>query len=383
MSMRNKIIASIIMAVTIAFSTVAQDFRPPYPIGTPLKDNPNFIGQAYLTPITEVKDLNVPMFNVTFEPGCRNSWHRHSGGQLLIATAGVGYYQEKGKPARRLFPGDIVEIAPGVEHWHGSAPDSWFAHLAVECNPASNEVTWLDPVNDADYLSATTASTDRYTEENKVLDKRQQAIVAIASYTGNGDLEHLEDALRQGLDAGMTVNEIKEILVQAYAYAGFPRSLRGIQTFMSLLDKRKAAGITDVEGREATPVKEMTDSEKYQLGKRTLAELSGIPADSPAKGYSVFAPIIDKFLKKHLFADIFDRDILTWKDRELATVSILAGVGKVEPMAYGHIGICLILGITPDQLAALLNIIEINLGPEYSNPLREVLENVSKKSNTK
>lgn len=381
--MVNKIIASIIMAVTIAFSTVAQDFRPPYPIGTPLKDNPNFIGQAYLTPMTEVKDLNMPMFNVTFEPGCRNSWHRHSGGQLLIATAGVGYYQEKGKPARRLFPGDIVEIAPGVEHWHGSAPDSWFAHLAVECNPASNEVTWLDPVNDADYLSATTASTDRYTEENKVLDKRQQAIVAIASYTGNGDLEHLEDALRQGLDAGMTVNEIKEILVQAYAYAGFPRSLRGIQTFMSLLDKRKAAGITDVEGREATPVKEMTDSEKYQLGKRTLAELSGIPADSPAKGYSVFAPIIDKFLKKHLFADIFDRDILTWKDRELATVSILAGVGKVEPMAYGHIGICLILGITPDQLAALLNIIEINLGPEYSNPLREVLENVSKKSNTK
>lgn len=383
MSMRNKIIASIIMAVTIAFSTVAQDFRPPYPIGTPLKDNPNFIGQAYLTPITEVKDLNVPMFNVTFEPGCRNSWHRHSGGQLLIATAGVGYYQEKGKPARRLFPGDIVEIAPGVEHWHGAAPDSWFAHLAVTCNPDTNKVTWLNPVNDADYLSATTASTDRYTEENKVLDKRQQAIVAIASYTGNGDLEHLEDALRQGLDAGMTVNEIKEILVQAYAYAGFPRSLRGIQTFMSLLDKRKAAGITDVEGREATPVKEMTDSEKYQLGKRTLAELSGIPADSPAKGYSVFAPIIDKFLKKHLFADIFDRDILTWKDRELATVSILAGVGKVEPMAYGHIGICLILGITPDQLAALLNIIEINLGPEYSNPLREVLENVSKKSNTK
>ena len=381
--MRNKIIASIIMAVTIAFSTVAQDFRPPYPIGTPLKDNPNFIGQAYLTPITEVKDLNVPMFNVTFEPGCRNSWHRHSGGQLLIATAGVGYYQEKGKPARRLFPGDIVEIAPGVEHWHGAAPDSWFAHLAVTCNPDTNKVTWLNPVNDADYLSATTASTDRYTEENKVLDKRQQAIVAIASYTGNGDLEHLEDALRQGLDAGMTVNEIKEILVQAYAYAGFPRSLRGIQTFMSLLDKRKAAGITDVEGREATPVKEMTDSEKYQLGKRTLAELSGIPADSPAKGYSVFAPIIDKFLKKHLFADIFDRDILTWKDRELATVSILAGVGKVEPMAYGHIGICLILGITPDQLAALLNIIEINLGPEYSNPLREVLENVSKKSNTK
>ncbi|MEY8246419.1 carboxymuconolactone decarboxylase family protein [Heminiphilus faecis] len=366
------------MAITIAFSTVAQDFRQPYPIGTALKDNPNFIGQAYLSPVTKVKNLNVPMFNVTFEPGCRNSWHRHSGGQLLIATAGIGYYQEKEKPARRLSPGDIVEIAPGVEHWHGAAPDSWFAHLAVECNPDSNEVTWLDPVNDADYLSATTAEADKYAVENKVLNKRQQAIVAIASYTGNGDLEHLEDALTQGLDAGMTVNEIKEILVQAYAYAGFPRSLRGIQTFMSLLDKRKAAGIKDVEGREATPIKEMTDSEKYTLGKRTLAELSGIPADSPIKGYSAFAPIIDKFLKEHLFTDIFDRDILTWKDRELATVSILAGVGKVEPMAYGHMGICLNLGITPAQLAALLNIIEINLGPEYSDPLREVLANVSK-----
>lgn len=378
--MKSKLVLFIAMAIIASFSMASQNFKQPYPIGKAMNGNPNFIGTAYLYPMSEVKELNVPMFNVTFEPGCRNSWHRHSGGQLLIATAGVGYYQEKGKPARRLFSGDIVEIAPGVEHWHGAAPDSWFAHLAVECNPGNNEVTWLDPVNDADYLSATTASTDRYTEENKVLDNRQQAIVAIASYTGNGDLEHLEDALTHGLEAGMTVNEIKEILVQAYAYAGFPRSLRGIQTFMSLLDKRKAAGITDVEGREATPVKEMTDSEKYQLGKRTLAELSGTPADAPLTGFSLFSPTIDKFLKEHLFADIFDRDILTWKDRELATVSVLAGVGKVEPMAYGHMGICLNLGITPAQLTALLNIVETNLGPEYSNPLREVLANVSKNS---
>lgn len=364
------------MAIITSFSVAAHDFQQPYPIGEAMKGNPNFIGTAYLYPLSEVKELNVPMFNVTFEPGCRNSWHSHSGGQLLIATAGIGYYQEKGKPARRLFPGDIVEIAPNVEHWHGAAPDSWFAHLAIECNSDSNKVTWLSPVTDDEYLPATTEAVQKYAEANKVLSPRQQAIVAIGAYTGRGDLAHLDEALVEGLDAGMTVNEIKEILVQAYAYAGFPRSLRALQTFMALLDKRKAAGINDTPGKEATPVPDMDDTTKYALGKKNLAELSGIPADAPASGYAVFAPVIDKFLKEHLFTDIFDRDILSWQDRELATVSIITGVGGVEPMAAAHMGICLHQGLTPDQLSALLNIIEINLGPEYTTSLHPVVENL-------
>ncbi len=367
------------MAVITSFSMVAQKFEQPYPIGNAMTGNPNFIGTAYLHPLSEVKELNVPMFNVTFEPGCRNSWHRHSGGQLLIATAGIGYYQEKGKPARRLFPGDIVEIAPNVEHWHGAAPDSWFAHIAIECNPENNEVTWLTPVGDDDYITATTEAANKYAEANKVLSPRQQAIVAIGSYAGRGDLVHLENALEQGLEAEMTVNEIKEILVQTYAYAGFPRSLRALQTFMSVLENRKKAGIEDTVGPEASPVKDMTDAEKYALGRKNLSELSGIPADAPAAGYAVFAPIIEKFLKEHLFADIFDRDILSWQDRELATVSIIAGIGGVEPMAAGHMAICLHQGLTPDQLTALLNIVETNLGPEYSTPLRPVVENLKNK----
>lgn len=377
--MNIKLIKLLIMAIITSFSVAAQDFQQPYPIGESMKGNPNFIGTAYLYPMSEVKELNVPMFNVTFEPGCRNSWHNHSGGQLLIATAGIGYYQEKGKPARRLFPGDIVEIAPNVEHWHGAAPDSWFAHLAIECNPDSNKVTWLSPVTDDEYLAATTDAARKYADANKVLSQRQQAIVAIGAYTGRGDLEHLDEALVGGLDAGMTVNEIKEILVQAYAYAGFPRSLRALQTFMALLDKRRAAGIDDTIGKEATPIPDMDDTAKYALGKKNLAELSGVPADAPASGYAVFAPIIDKFLKEHLFADIFDRDILSWQDRELATVSIITGVGGVEPMAAAHMGICLHQGLTPDQLSALLNIVEINLGPEYSTPLRPVVEKFEKR----
>lgn len=367
------------MAIIISFSVAAQDFQQPYPIGEAMKGNPNFIGTAYLYPLSEINGLNVPMLNVTFEPGCRNSWHSHSGGQLLIATAGIGYYQEKGKAARRLFPGDIVEIAPDVEHWHGAAPDSWFAHLAIECNPDSNKVTWLSPVTDDEYLAATTDAVQKYAETNKVLSPRQQAIVAIGAYTGRGALEHLDEALVEGLDAGMTVNEIKEILVQAYAYAGFPRSLRALQTFMALLDKRKAAGINDMIGKEASPLPDMDDKTKYALGRTNLAELSGIPADAPASGYAAFAPIIDKFLKEHLFADIFARDILSWQDRELATVSVITGVGGVEPMAAAHMGICLHQGLTPAQLSALLNVVEINLGPEYATPLRPVVEKFESK----
>ncbi|WP_366943108.1 carboxymuconolactone decarboxylase family protein [uncultured Victivallis sp.] len=114
-----------------------------------------FVGKSYLAPLTKEKRLNVPVSNVTFEPGCRNNWHRHTGGQLLIAVGGVGFYQERGKEARKLLPGDVVEIPPDVDHWHGAAPESWFAHLAIECNPGTNKNTWLEPVSDAEYRAAT------------------------------------------------------------------------------------------------------------------------------------------------------------------------------------------------------------------------------------
>ncbi len=114
-----------------------------------------FSGRSYLAPLTKDERLKVPLSNVTFEPGCRNNWHAHTGGQLLIVVGGVGYYQERGRPARRLVPGDVVEIPPDTEHWHGAAPDSWFAHLATVGSPDTNKNTWLEPVSDADYKAAT------------------------------------------------------------------------------------------------------------------------------------------------------------------------------------------------------------------------------------
>lgn len=109
-----------------------------------------FVGQSYLNMLTTT---GVAIGNVTFEPGCRNNWHiHHKGGQILLVTNGRGYYQEWGKPAQELKPGDVVNIPLEVKHWHGAAKDSWFCHLAIEvpAKDAANE--WLEPVSDEDYL---------------------------------------------------------------------------------------------------------------------------------------------------------------------------------------------------------------------------------------
>ena len=359
------------------YAQSAENFRQPYPLGDKLSPNPNFTGEVWLAPLSEKEELNLPMANVTFEPGCRNSWHSHKAGQLLIATAGIGYYQEKGQPARRLFPGDIVEIAPGVEHWHGAAPDSWFAHIAITTNPQENATVWLSTVSNKQYEEAVNGAETRYSEANRVLAEREQAIVTVASYTGKGDLENLKQAFVQALDAGMTVNEINEVVIHAYAYCGFPRSLRAIQTLMQVVEERKADGITDVIGRGASII---TDNRsRYERGCGVLAEISGVPADAPKAGYAIFAPTIERFLKEHLFADLFERDLLTCRERELATVSVLAGVGGVEPMFGSHAAICMHLGVTPEQLSAMLNIVEMNLGKTYSEPLRKVLNQLTEK----
>lgn len=111
-----------------------------------------FTGQSYLCMLSQQQ---VPIGNVTFEPGCRNNWHIHhaksGGGQILLVTAGRGYYQEWGQPARELHPGDVVNIPAGVKHWHGAAKDSWFAHLAVEVPGEATSNEWLEPVDDEAY----------------------------------------------------------------------------------------------------------------------------------------------------------------------------------------------------------------------------------------
>lgn len=124
-----------------------------FPIGAPNDAFAQyFIGQSYLAPLSTTQ---VGVFNVTFAPACRNNWHIHQadkgGGQILLCVAGRGYYQEAGKVARELHPGDVVNIPTGVKHWHGAAPDSWFSHLAIEVPGENSSNTWLEPVTDEIY----------------------------------------------------------------------------------------------------------------------------------------------------------------------------------------------------------------------------------------
>ena len=126
------------------------EFKSIFPIG-----NKNdafaqyFTGQSYLNMLSLEQ---VVIGNVTFEPGCRNNWHiHHKGGQILLCTAGTGYYQEWGKEPQQLHPGDVVNIPPEVKHWHGASPNSWFSHLAIEVPAQNSSNGWLDPVKPEDY----------------------------------------------------------------------------------------------------------------------------------------------------------------------------------------------------------------------------------------
>lgn len=186
------------------------------------------------------------------------------------------------------------------------------------------------------------------------LDSRRRYIVEVAAFTAKGDLENLKGALAAALDDGLTVNELREVIIHTYAYCGFPRSIRGLQTFIAVLDERKAKGIDDTVGRDVSPVESKLS--RYERGRDILAEISGVPSDAPKTAYAEFAPAIEQFLKEHLFADLFERDILTYPERELATVAVIASIGKAEPMLNSHMRICRNLGITDGQLQQVVDI---------------------------
>ena len=206
----------------------------------------------------------------------------------------------------------------------------------------------------------------------QAMDSKRQHIAEVATLTSMGDLDKLKTVLTDGLNDGMTVSELKEVMVHTYAYCGFPRALRGLQTLVAVLDERKAKGFEDDWGPEASPI---TDTRrKYERGRDILAEISGVPVDAPKADYAVLAPEIEVFLKEHLFADLFERDVLTYAERELTTVAVIASLGKgVEPMLKGHMGIALNVGVTPDELRGVLAIVEKNVGRSEADGGRLVL----------
>jgi 4-carboxymuconolactone decarboxylase len=216
------------------------------------------------------------------------------------------------------------------------------------------------------------------TNENQNLSTKQKSIVAISALTAQGDLKKLKKALVGGLEADLTVNEIKEVLVHLYAYCGFPRSLQGLHTFIAVLEERKKQGIKDVVGKEATPVS--SNESKYERGRKNLEILTGQIESRTKTGYAAFSPEIEIFLKEHLFADIFERDVLNFTDREIVTISALISLGGVEPQLQGHFNIGMNVGLSESGLNQILSIIETNVGKKEADAGREVLNKVLKKS---
>jgi len=208
-------------------------------------------------------------------------------------------------------------------------------------------------------------------DKNQALSSKQQGIIPIAAFTAKGDLEKLKVSLNEGLDAGLTVNEIKEILVQLYAYAGFPRSLNGIGTFMGVMEDRQKKGIKDEAGREASPLP--ANKSTVELGTDIQTRLVGKPVTG---AIYTFAPAIDRFLKGHLFGDIFGRDNLDFQSREIATISALAGMDGVNPQLQAHFNVGLNTGLTEAQLRSLISILKAKVGRKEAENASEILGKV-------
>jgi 4-carboxymuconolactone decarboxylase len=192
---------------------------------------------------------------------------------------------------------------------------------------------------------------------NQTLDPKQQSIVPISAFTAKGDQEKLKQSLNDGLNAGLSINEIKEILVQLYAYAGFPRSLNAISTFETVVNDRKKKAIKDEEGK--TPDKQTFKNGRFEFGKDVQTELTGSTATGSAQK---FVPVIDTFLKEHLFADIFSRNNLDYQSREIATISALASLGGTEAQLMSHLKVGKNIGLTEEQLRSVASILSAKVG---------------------
>jgi 4-carboxymuconolactone decarboxylase len=220
----------------------------------------------------------------------------------------------------------------------------------------------------------TVSISETQTEEAQTLSDRQKAIIPIAAFTAIGNMQELETALNEGLDAGLTINEIKEVLIHTYAYAGFPRALNGITTYMVVLDERKEKGVNDQTGKEATPVP--ADFDKTAYGHKVRNSLVGKDISKRTSGYPVFTPIIDQFLVEHLFADIFYRDVLSYQERELVTISILAAMTGTESQLKSHLRIAMKMGLSEAQLDEYVAVLRQEVGTESAERANTTLNDL-------
>lgn len=204
----------------------------------------------------------------------------------------------------------------------------------------------------------------------ETLSAKQQAIPLIAAAMATSDMPRLDAALNQGLDAGLSISEAKEILVQLYAYTGFPRSLNALGELMKVLEARKQRGIQDAPGHEPSGVIPSGD-DLLAVGKANQTQIAGAPVQGPLFD---FAPVINQYLQAHLFGAIFERDNLDWQSRELATLGALAATPGVEAQLRSHMAASMRVGLTAAQLRQLIQVLADHGDADAAKRAREALD---------
>lgn len=227
----------------------------------------------------------------------------------------------------------------------------------------------------AGLIGSGTLHAYNWKEAQNNLTPKEQAFAAAAATAAMGNLPKLENAFNRALNEGWTVNELKEMVLQLYAYAGFPRCLNASATLEKVVKERARQGKQDPAGNTAAVIPAGTD--KYELGRQNLARLMA-QKEIPSRP-AAFIQDTDTFLKEHLFADIFARGVLTDKQRELATVSFLMALGNVNPQLGAHIGLAMNVGVTPAQIEGVCAVVKQELGRKTAqnglNVLKAALNN--------
>lgn len=210
---------------------------------------------------------------------------------------------------------------------------------------------------------------------SETFSQKEKAIIPVAAFAASGDIDKLKASLVQGLDAGLTINEIKEILAQMYAYAGFPRSLNALAAFMQVVQERESQGKYDVVGAKPSPFP--SDRTRLQLGKENQTKLIGVEVQG---ALFEFSPQIDEYLKAHLFGDIFQRDVLSWKQREVATIAALANIQGVNNQLASHYYISMHNNISTSELNEFITILAQHVSAETADNAQQVLNTVLNKN---
>ena len=331
-----------------------------------------FTGTAWLKILVPQDETgSYAIGNVVFEPGCRNNWHTHPAGQILLVTDGKGYYQEKGKPARLLTRGDVVVIPSHVEHWHGAAHDSSFTHIVVTNNTKEGAVEWLSPVTDEEYYSCQPArskpqkanltetairnheelfpkheSTLQTTDPELIevfdnfafdevisygdLDTRTRVMMILASTIASQALSEYKVMFGAALNVGVTPIEIKEVLYQSVPYVGIAKVLDFIHATNEILQSRGVQ--LPLEGQSTT-----SPETRHEKGLEVQKEIFGETIDKMYNESPKNQLHIQKYLSANCFGDYYTRKGLDIKTRELLTLSMLIALGGTEPQIKGHI----------------------------------------------